>query len=222
MADTDGIDTLSSKGYTDVLHGIEEHPTIPQTPREKASPDEFRTPQESHDEIRPTDCAGTAPTTPSVEHLAKVLFDTPSGTTTEGRDKVSAPTENVSTPPMNRSQPQPAPSPRAINLAQGMKQNEPSFEDGYDSDGEIGPHSFVVEEEGVQDYEEDDLPSAPPVAQPPVLVAVGVPENPNEVPLRQHVPITEEALVAMKRADLAVELRKHGQSVGGAKGVLLE
>jgi hypothetical protein len=34
MADTDGIDTLSSKEYTDVLHGIEEDGTVPQRSRD--------------------------------------------------------------------------------------------------------------------------------------------------------------------------------------------
>jgi hypothetical protein len=47
-----------------------------------------------------------------------------------------------------------------------MKNNEPRFEEGYDSDGEIGPHSFVIGEEREQDYEEEGLPSASPVQQP--------------------------------------------------------
>jgi hypothetical protein len=223
MADTDGRDNRPSNEYTSDLNGIEEDVTIPQTPDGSASFADFETAEESHDEIPRTDCAGTAPSTPTNQSLAKVLFDTPSGGTTEGSDKIAGPTETLATPPRNRSQPMPAPSPRAINLAKGMKQNEANFEDGYDSDGEIGPHSFVVEEEGVQDYEEDDLPSGPTLAQPPVLVAVQ--ENPAEDPdvsSPQHIPIAEEALLVMKRADLIVELRSRGQVVGGTKGVLLD
>jgi hypothetical protein len=44
-----------------------------------------------------------------------------------------------------------------------MKYNKPYFEEGYESDGEIGPRSFVVEAEGEQDFDEDALPSVPPV-----------------------------------------------------------
>ena len=116
---------------------------------------------------------------------------------------------------MNRSQPKPAASPRAINLAQRMKY-EPYFEEGYDSDGEIGPHSFVVEEEREQDFDEGALPSAPPVQQP---VLVAVPEDTTEVldaldekksEHSGHVPIVEEALLGMTQAVIVVELRKRG------------
>jgi hypothetical protein len=105
-----------------------------------------------------------------------------------------------------------------------MKYNEPRFEEGYDSDGEIGPHSFVVEEEGEQDYEEEDLPSAPPVS---VSVTVTVPEVPDVSTKKNeasgHQPIAEDELVKMKRSDLVEELKKRGQVVGGKnKEVLLD
>ena len=37
-----------------------------------------------------------------------------------------------------------------------------------------------------------------------------------------HIPIAEEALLGMKRAAIAVELRKRGQVVGGTKLILLD
>jgi hypothetical protein len=94
---------------------MEEDGTIPQTPNGNASMDEFGTPQESHNKIPWTDCAGPAPTTPTDPPLAKVLFDNPSGATTEGTCQISGPTDLVGTPPMNRYQPKPATSPHAID-----------------------------------------------------------------------------------------------------------
>jgi hypothetical protein len=41
-----------------------------------------------------------------------------------------------------------------------MKYNKPNFEEGYDSDGEIGPHSFaflVLEEGGVTNEARDQI-----------------------------------------------------------------
>jgi hypothetical protein len=37
-----------------------------------------------------------------------------------------------------------------------MKQYESRFEEGYDSDGSIGPFYDAVAEEGEQDYDDDD------------------------------------------------------------------
>jgi hypothetical protein len=172
MANTDGRDTLPSNEYANVVNGTPVHPTIPQTPEGNASFDEFGTPQESHHEIPPTDCGENPLNSPTASPLAKVLFDTPSASTTEGTDKISGPTETLATPLMNRTQPKPATSPRAITLAQRMKYNEPYFDEGYDSDGEMGPHSFVVEEEGQQDYDEGALPTAPPLQEQQPAVAV--------------------------------------------------
>jgi hypothetical protein len=143
--------------------------------------------------VRRTVLAEGPPNNPTNTPVAKVLFNNPSGPNIEGTEKISSPTETVSTPPMWRQQPKPATSPHAINLARQMKYNEPKFEDGHDSDGELAPHSFVVEEEGVQDYDDDELPSSPPVIQQTVLV----PEV-SDVALEHsghgHVPIGEEAL----------------------------
>jgi hypothetical protein len=108
--------------------------------------------------------------------------------------------------------------------------NKPNFDKGYNSDGEIGPHSFVLEEEGQQDYDEGALPTAPPVQQQqPALVAV--PEETLTEVLdvldkkrehSSHVPIAEEALLEMEQADIVVELWKRGQVVGGTKPILLD
>jgi hypothetical protein len=109
-SDTDGRDNPPSNKYSSDLNGIKEDVTIPQTPDGSASFADFGTPEESHDEIPRTDGSGTAPTTPTNQSLAKVLFDTPSGGTTEGSDKIAGPTETLATPPRSQSQPLPAPS----------------------------------------------------------------------------------------------------------------
>jgi hypothetical protein len=49
-------------------------------------------------------------------------------------------------------------SPHARNLAQSFRQRETRFQDRYNSDGELGPFSSVVDLEGVQDFKEDALP----------------------------------------------------------------
>jgi hypothetical protein len=104
-----------------------------------------------------------------------------------------------------------------------MKYNNPYFDEGYNSDGEIGPHSFVVEEEGQQKYDEGPLTTAPPVEeQQPASVPVPsetltkVPDVSDEKSEHSgHIPIAEEALLEMKRAVIVVELRKCGQVLGG-------
>ena len=50
------------------------------------------------------------------------------------------------------------PSPRARNLAETFQQREVRFDEGYDSEGELGPFSSVVEIEGKQVAEEEALP----------------------------------------------------------------
>ncbi len=40
-----------------------------------------------------------------------------------------------------------------------MKRYRDGFEEGYDSDGEIGPFSAVVEDKGPQIFDEDALPN---------------------------------------------------------------
>jgi hypothetical protein len=42
-----------------------------------------------------------------------------------------------------------------------MKRYRNNFEEGYDSDGEIGPFSNVVEDEGPQIFDEDALTNQP-------------------------------------------------------------
>jgi hypothetical protein len=49
------------------------------------------------------------------------------------------------------------PSPHERNLAPTFQQPEVRFQDGYDSDGELGSFSFVVEIEGKQSFDEDAL-----------------------------------------------------------------
>jgi hypothetical protein len=45
-------------------------------------------------------------------------------------------------------------SPRQMNLS-NFAQNEPGLDDGYDSEGDIGPFYDCIKAEGKQDYDED-------------------------------------------------------------------
>ena len=62
------------------------------------------------------------------------------------------------------------PSPRVINLKRILDLSE-DFENGYDSDGEIGPFFDCIQYEGEQIFDEEVLPSETPLepAQPPSI-----------------------------------------------------
>ena len=71
------------------------------------------------------------------------------------------------------------------------------FEEGYDSDGEIGPFSEVVEREGPQDFDEDaacEMDAPPALTRPVVEVITTAPPPPPPI----HIPIEDSALASMK------------------------
>ena len=76
----------------------------------------------------------------------------------EGSGVAARATNQCRTSKKTRGDPIMTPSPRARNLADTFQQQEVRFSDGYDSDGELGPFSSVVEIEGKQDFEEEALP----------------------------------------------------------------
>jgi hypothetical protein len=67
-------------------------------------------------------------------------------------------TDLLKTPQRRRGNTIMTPSPRARNLATTFQQREVRFDEGYDSEGELGPFSSVVEIEGKQDFDEEALP----------------------------------------------------------------
>jgi hypothetical protein len=98
-----------------------------------------------------------------------------------------------------------------------MKRYWNSFEEGYDSNGKIGPFSNVVEDEGPQIFDEDALTNQP---QPTETVNPGDTPDKNESSINGHVPIDRRTLDAMGKNELIVELKKRGQAIGGKKGDL--
>ena len=90
------------------------------------------------------------------------------------------------------------PSPRAKHLALMLRRNESRFENGYDSDGQIGPFNFMEEVEGPQDYEEADHSERREVSESASKRNGDAEEETNETvlltedfPGRQHVPIAD-------------------------------
>jgi hypothetical protein len=132
-------------------------------------------------------------------------------------------------------------SPRARNLAQLFQQRKTRFQDGYNSDGKLGPFSSVVDLEGVQDFEEDALPEFQDALDgthvPASTIATAVKEdtfladaaanhgatNKIDIKLTSETVATAELDVdKMKVTVLRDKLRKRGVSVHGVKLVLVE
>ena len=101
------------------------------------------------------------------------------------------------------------PSPQQINL-RNIERREATFEKGYDSDGEIGPFSDALEQEGRQDFDEDAVceMDAPPLTGPVVGVITTAPPPPPPPPI--HIPIEASVLEKMKKPQLTHELKIRG------------
>ena len=105
------------------------------------------------------------------------------------------------------------PSPQQLNL-RNIARREARFEDGYDSDGEIGPFNDVFEVEGPHDFDEDAVLE---MAAPPTVTKAGVVEGNTKVPPPPaagppiHVPIEDTAFKEMMKPDLIHEVKIRGQ-----------
>jgi hypothetical protein len=103
-----------------------------------------------------------------------------------------------------------------------------NFENGEDSDGEVGPFWDTVEGEQYYDSDDDEmhLPSdgLPATDSSPELVPNTIPidNQPNEgLPLNTPLDMTEEALLKLTNGALRDELRKRGQSTNGNKTTMV-
>ena len=134
-------------------------------------------------------------------------------------EKVLETPEKTTTVPLN------TPSPRAKKLALMMKRNESGFENGYDSDGQMGPSNNMEVVKGPQDFDEVDHSERIEVPQSASKSngdsdaernneAIALSEK-DDGP-GQHMLITE--LDKKSKKDLQDELRKRGLKVGGKKG----
>ena len=95
---------------------------------------------------------------------------------------------------------------------------------GYDSDGHNGPWLYMVREEGVQDHDENILPTTKPekpvdstILPPPPLVDPSTTES-----TFKHVPIDTSVLMKLKNGDLKTELIFRGQTVSVNQNALWE
>ena len=114
---------------------------------------------------------------------------------------------------------------------------EDKFDDGYDSDGAIGPFWECLEEEGLQDYDEEEMTEVAsttevlPDEQETENACTSEPDREEKEecmaevlepkpPPMVHLPIETDVLKGMKVPELKLELKKRGQPVGGNKSVL--
>ena len=127
-------------------------------------------------------------------------------------------------------------SPRAIML-KDIEKMESLFEDGYDSDRMSGPWHDMEKEEGIQDFDEDEIgqesPTCPPTAcgntkpsknsnNESINSNSTTNDSPAPPPENIHVPIPDEVLEKYKIADLKKELRSRKLPVKGNKKTLLK
>ena len=108
---------------------------------------------------------------------------------------------------------------RAISKMDAMEVN---FDQGYDSDGDIGPFFYASMMEGEQMHDEM------PLGEELIFSRLEAEENTTteeivtaEV-ICHHVDVDEETLLHMKREHLKDELRKRGEKLSGNKSELLD
>jgi hypothetical protein len=217
MADTQQQHLLNSVELNQVLSDTnEDTPTAPEF-RQPGSSDEFLTPLQEVVPRKTTHDGENSQSDGPKSPVSKLLFTNGS----EHSELVVASVARLEdipvTPTMRRCQPQAHPSPCARNLADDMKRNRDRFDEGYDSDGEIGPFSNVLQDEGPQIFDEDALPNNQP--KPPEAANTGD-TNENESCVVGHVPIDLRTMDAMGKKELTVELKKRGQAINGKKGDL--
>ena len=124
-----------------------------------------------------------------------------------------------------------------------MNKIESTFDDGYDSEGQIGPFNYVEILEGQQDFDEDSVSEStyllqdPNILEPTNDVDTQNVEESSSVPIldettdisaneiekeAKHVPISPEKIQKMKNPELKEKLRLRGQITSGKKKLLIE
>jgi hypothetical protein len=230
MADAAGRKPLSSEDYHSVLTGTQPNTSVGPDLGEPVDVDDFYSPAGTVSDV--PNGAATSITTNEGNDTdpTRVLFNTSSNVNNEATPKVTVPAEVNKSPekPMNR--PELFKSPQAKKIASNMKRYESRFEEGYDSDGSIGPFYDAVAEEGEQDYDDDDeIPegaleeTAASAKDPPQNVSENVSDKtPAQSADATIVNLTEAKIALLNREQLKVECRQRGQTVGGNKSQLQE
>jgi hypothetical protein len=120
-------------------------------------------------------------------------------------------------------------SPRDKSI-KDMKNKEDAFEQGYDSDGEMGPFYNRTDKEGQQIFNEDDDDGVGFVAERGIddegdVVAdadADADADDIEEEVYHHVPIDSDRLNKMNLVELKIELKLRQQLLSGAKFKLKE
>ena len=121
---------------------------------------------------------------------------------------------------------QPTSSPQQVKLRHQFK-NESRFDEGYDSDGNMGPYVNPEVTEDEEIFEDDSLPASEPIhvlaqnkgngiAEPGTTVSTMPPLDTNV-----FIPIENELIEKMKVKQLREALKERGESTAGKKDDLL-
>ena len=103
-----------------------------------------------------------------------------------------------------------------------MNNKEDGFENGYDSDGEMGPFNNRTDKEGPQLFNEDDDDGVGFVAEKLIDEDPDLAAPVDEVVLGVHVPILLDEMNKLSSVQLKLELKLREQPTSGAKFKLKE
>jgi hypothetical protein len=182
MADDDPTSSLPASQYAQVLAGITPNRACEVDSEESDGFDEFSTPLGTQTEAEIGCVAGTSTEKKKKANLSKVLFINGATTNGEGSQKTSASESAQKTAKGPLLQPEVFRSPERKKIA---RVNERRFEQGYDSDGDIGPFYDAIDSEWGQDYDDDEE----------------IPEGCDDLTFKNADVLTENAVAPTANAD---------------------
>ena len=153
MSDDDPTSPLPASQYAEVLAGNIQNSVCEVDSDESDGIEDFSTPIGTQTEAEIGGVASTPAENKKKANLSKVLFSNGATTNGEGTQKTSASESCQKTAEGPLLQPEVFRSPERKKIA---RVNESRFEQGYDSDGDIGPFYDAIDSEGEQDYDDDE------------------------------------------------------------------
>ena len=230
MADATDSKPLASNDYHGVVTGNPTNTSDGSDLGEPVDLDGFYSPAGTLNDVQ-NDAETGITTKPSNKiDLQRVLFMGASMDNNKATPTVTAPTEVNKCPEKPMEQPELFRSPPAKNIARNIKRYESRFEEGYDSNGSIGPFYDAVAEEGEQDFDDDveipeDVPQETAMSpkEPPQNVSKNISNKvPTQLVNTAQASLTESEVNSLTREQLKAELKKRGGTVGGNKSQLRE